>query len=115
MARITEVETSFRIRLAEMNKEKRTAYRMLLTSLDAGDLSDEEYTAMRTRLETAYGSHAAVGADHWRALRGTLTETQWRKLPEAAPKALALGTYSVAKRGGFYMGPGKPGSTPGKK
>jgi len=115
VARIAEVEETFRPQLAKMNQEKRAAYRTMMTSLDAGELPEDEFEANRTRLELAYGSHAARSADLWRALRSVLTEAQWRKLPEAAPKALTLGYYSVAKRGGVYMGPGRSTTTPNTK
>jgi len=112
---IAEVEASFGPRLAAMNGEKRTAYRTLMTALDAGDLPQQEFKTKRARLEAAYGSHAAVTADRWLALRRILTEEQWRKLPEAAPKALTLGHFGVAKRGGLYMGPGQPKPAPNPK
>ena len=115
VARIAEVEERFRPQLATMNQEKRTAYRTLMTSLDSGELQEDEFEANRTRLEAAYGSHAAVTADLWRALRSVLTEQQWRKLPETAPRALALGHFSAAKRGGIFMGPGKPKTAPNTK
>lgn len=113
--RIAEVEADFGPRLAEMNKEKRTAYRALITALDAGELPQAEFEAMRDRLESAYGSHAALTGERWRALRSILTRTQWRNLPEAAPKALSLGQFGVAKRGGVYMGPGTKKAAPNPK
>jgi Spy/CpxP family protein refolding chaperone len=106
VARIGEIEETYGTRLIEMNQEKRTAYRILMTSLDAGELPEEEFNANRARLEAAFGSHAAVTADRWLALRRVLTEQQWRKLPEAAPRALALGPISVSRRAGVFMGPG---------
>ncbi len=112
---IAEVEASFGPRLAAMNEEKRTAYRALMTALDDDGLPQQEFETRRARLETAYGSHAAVTADRWRALRRILSEEQWRKLPEAAPKALTLGHFGVAKRGGVYMGPGQPKPAPNPK
>ena len=105
---IAEVEASFGPRLAAMNQEKRSAHRALITALDAGELPKQEFETKRARLEAAYGSHAAVTGDRWLALRKVLTKDQWRKLPEAAPQALTLGYLGVAKRGGVYMGPGKP-------
>ncbi|MEX1309307.1 MAG: hypothetical protein AB1Z65_02715 [Candidatus Sulfomarinibacteraceae bacterium] len=115
IARIAEVENDFGPRLAEMNQEKRTAYRALITALDAGELPQAEFEAMRNRLESAYGSHAALTGERWRALRSILTKTQWRNLPEAAPKALSLGQFGVSKRGGFYMGPGAKKTAPNPK
>lgn len=115
VARIAEVEEDFGPRLAAMNQEKRTAYRALITSLDAGELPQDEFEAKRTRLEVAYGSHAALTGERWRALRSILTKTQWRNLPEAAPKALSLGQFGVSKRGGFYMGPGGKKTAPKPK
>lgn len=105
---IAEVEAIFGPRLAAMNQEKRSAHRALITALDAGELPKQEFETKRARLEAAYGSHAAVTGDRWLALRKVLTKDQWRKLPEAAPQALTLGYLGVAKRGGVYMGPGKP-------
>jgi len=115
IARIAEVEEDFVPRLAALNQEKRTAHRALITSLDAGELPQDEFEAKRTRLEVAYGSHAALTGDRWRALRSILTKTQWRNLPEAAPKALSLGLFGVSKRGGFYMGPGGKKTAPNPK
>jgi hypothetical protein len=116
VASLAEVEASFGTRLAELNAQKRTAYRKLLTSLDPGNLPADEFQRLRGQLEAAYGTHAAVSADRWQALRSVLTESQWRKLPEAAPKALALGNYSVAKRGGIFLGPRSgQGPAPSKK
>jgi Spy/CpxP family protein refolding chaperone len=114
VASIAGVEANFGPRLAAKNQEKRTAYRALMTALDAGDLPQQEFEAKRAQLEAAYGSHAALAVDRWLALRKVLTKDQWRKLPEAAPQALTLGHFGVAKRGGVYMGPGqpKPGSNP---
>ena len=112
---IAEVEASFGPRLAAMNEEKRTAYRALMTALDAGELPQQEFETKRARLEAAYGSHAAVTGDRWRALRRVLTEEQWRKLPKAAPKALTLGHFGVAKRGAIYMGPNRPKTAPDPK
>lgn len=115
IARIAEVEADFGPRLAAMNKQKRTAYRALITALDAGELPQAEFEAMRTRLESAYGTHASLTGERWRALRSILTRTQWRNLPEAAPKALTLGQYGVSKRGGIYMGPGVKKTVPPSK
>ena len=115
VARIAEVEETFMPRLKEMNVEKRTAYKSLMTALDSGEITQDTFEADRARLEAAYGAHAALTAERWRALRSVLTEQQWRKLPEAAPKALALGHFSVAKRGGVYMGPGRPKNAPSPK
>lgn len=108
---LAEVETTYGPRLAAMNQEKRTAYRSLVTSLDSDDLTQQEFEAMRARLEAAYGTHAATTGDRWQALRSVLTKQQWRNLPEAAPKALSLGQFGVAKRGGMYMGPSGPKPT----
>jgi hypothetical protein len=98
-----------------LNVEKRTAYKSLMTALDAGNIPQDTFEANQARLEAAYGSHAALTAERWRALRSVLTEKQWRGLPEAAPKALALGHFSVAKRGGIYMGPNRPQTAPDPK
>jgi len=83
--------------------------------VDAGDIPQDTFEANQARLEAAYGSHAALTAERWRALRSVLTEKQWRGLPAAAPKALALGHFSVAKRGGVYMGPNRPQTAPDPK
>jgi Spy/CpxP family protein refolding chaperone len=115
VARIAEVEESFMPRLTEMNVEKRTAYRSLMSVLDSGEITQDKFEANRARLEAAYGAHAALTAERWRALRSVLTEQQWRGLPEAAPKALALGHFSVAKRGAIYMGPNRPKTAPDPK
>lgn len=115
VAGITEVEESFGARLVKMNQEKRTSYRGLMSALDAGQLSEDDFEARRTRLEEAYGSHAAVSADRWRALRSILTKDQWRNLPEVAPRALALGYFSIVKRGSVYMGPKGPPAAPTSK
>jgi Spy/CpxP family protein refolding chaperone len=112
---IAEVEASFGPRLVALNGEKRAAYRALMTALDADDLPQQEFETKRARLEAAYGSHAALTGDRWLALRRVLTEQQWRKLPEAAPRALTLGHFGVAKRGGVYMGPGQPKTAPKPK
>jgi len=115
VARLAEVEESFMPRLRKLNVEKRTAYKSLMTALDAGDIPQDTFEANQARLEAAYGSHAALTAERWRALRSVLTEKQWRGLPAAAPKALALGHFSVAKRGGVYMGPNRPQTAPDPK
>jgi len=115
IARLTVVEEDFVPRLAALNQEKRAAHRALITALDAEDLPQAEFEAMRNRLESAYGSHAALTGERWRALRSVLTRTQWRNLPEAAPKALSLGLFGVAKRGGIYMGPKSKNTAPNPK
>jgi len=112
VARIAEVEESFIPRLAEMNVEKRKAYRSMMASLDSGDITQDAFEAGRARLEAAYGAHASLTAERWRALRSVLTEQQWRSLPETAPKALALGNFMVARRGGVFMGPDGPKTKP---
>ena len=115
IARLAEVEEHYVPRLAALNHEKRTAHRNLITAFDAGVLSEEDFAAKKTRLEVAYGSHAALTGERWRALRSILTRTQWRNLPEAAPKALSLGQFGVSKRGGVYMGPGAKKTAPNPK
>lgn len=109
--KIGAVEEQFAPQLRAMKIEKQKAYKNMIRHLDSKDLSEKDFAEAQAQMETVYGAHAAATADRWKALRGTMSLTQWKNLPKAAPRVLALGSIATSFRGKVKLGgPSKDGN-----
>jgi len=88
---LTALQETYRTHLLELRKAQRKAYTEVIEALGEAKPDAAKVAAARKALEEAALALDRAIMDHWENMRSILTEAQWKKLPEVAPRALRFG------------------------
>jgi hypothetical protein len=103
--RLDQMANNGREKIRPARQQYFRAYRSLIETLNVNAGSTEAIGAARAEFLAAWSEVTAVGADQLIEMRSILTDEQWSRLPEVAPRALRIG--NVALRGTGVAAPGE--------
>jgi len=104
--RLDEMADRGRQQVRAVRQRYFAAYRALIEALSSDAASNEIIGEKRGELIETWSALTALGVDQLIEMSEILTEEQWTKLPEVAPRALRLGNVSL--RGSGIVGPEEP-------